>query len=330
MNELSRLEILPDELFLDLFSYIPPIELYYVWNGLNNRLNAILRSVQISIDLFENTNDNNHVLNYFSQQIVYIHLYVSYESLDLKKFSNLRSLIIDIKLTEEQLHSIQPNFLPCLQRLTFSEWWKDKEPLNEIIFNQENSKKNKSSWLKVYHLPSMPNYFLINTSILSNIQTMIFDRVTSGDIHLILSLQTTLRRLKVTIVPWISDDKISKTSIYNQHFQHKNLIHFDTTINTCNKLDDLYPLLSHLSSLRYLYIAGDSLTMNDFEQLAFELNTRVPWLEHFNCSFKQTFIEDMEKLHCMSPLFRHMICKKIEWSGGWHYYCVMTGNGKYR
>jgi len=322
MNEPSRLEIFPDELFLDLFSYIPPIELYHVWNGLNHRLNAILHSVQISFDLIENTDDNNHVLNYFSQQIVYIHLRTSYKSFNLKQFSNLRSLIIDTKLSKEQFELIQPNILPYLQRLTFSDWWTDKELLNEIIFN-----KHQYSWLKVCHLPSIPNYFLINNiSNLSHIQTMIFDRVTSCDVNLILSLQKTLRRLKVTIVPWMSDDKISKMSLYDQNYQHKYLIHFDITMNTCNKLDDLYPILSHLSSLRYLNIACDSLTMNDFKQLAFELNTRVPWLERLNCTFKQTYIDDMDKLHCMSPLFRHMKCKKIEWKGGWHYYCVMTGN----
>jgi hypothetical protein len=322
MNELSRLEIFPDELFLDLFSYISSVELYLVWHGLNHRFNAILRSVRISFDLNEDPVYNNYILNYFSQQIVYIHLSIPYPSLDFKQFPNLRSLIINTKLTKEQLDSIRPNIFPRLQRLTFSEWWKDKEPLNDIIFHRKTS----TEWLKVYHLPSMPSYFLNNPSNLSHIQTMIFDRVTAADVNLILSLQKTLRRLKVTIVPWMMDDKISKISFHNQNYQHQHLIHFHTTVNTWNKLDDLYPLLSHLTSLRYLYIACDSLTIHDFKQLAFELNTRIPWLEYFHCRFKQTFIDNVKELHSMSPLFRHMKCKKIEWEGGWHYYCVTTEN----
>ncbi|CAF4486372.1 unnamed protein product [Rotaria sp. Silwood2] len=155
---------------------------------------------------------------------------------------------------------------------------------------------------------------------------MIFDRVTPCDIDLILSLQPTLRCLKVTIVRWMLDDTISKISIANTNYQHKHLIHLHTTMNTCNRLDDLYPLLSHLPCLHYLYVACDSLTIVDFKQLAFELVTRVPWLERFDCSFKQTYIEHIEKLHCMSPLFRRMKCRKVEWSGGWHYYCVTTEN----
>jgi hypothetical protein len=151
---------------------------------------------------------------------------------------------------------------------------------------------------------------------------MIYDRVTPYDIDLILSLQTTLRRLKVTIVRWTPDDRISKI----QNYQHKNLIHLDVTMNTCNKLDHLYPLLSHLPSLKYLHLACDSLTINDFTKLSFELNTRVPWLERFSCSFKQTLIDDIKILHSMNRLFRHMKCKKIEWSGGWYYHCVTTEN----
>lgn len=325
-NTLSRLEIFPDELFLDLFSYIPPIDLYHVWNGLNRRLSAIIRSVRISFDLVENTDANTRALNYFSQQIVYIRLRLPYQSLDLRQFRNLHSLIVDTKLTKRQIDSIQPKNLPYLKRLAFSKWSNDEEILNEIIFNRNSSNEQIFQWLKVYHLPLIPNYYLINTSNLSHIQTMIFDRVTPWDIDLILALQPTLRRLKVTIVRWMSDDTISKIPPTGKNYQHKSLTHLDTTMNTCNRLDDLYPLLSHLSCLRSLYIACDSLTINDFKQLAFELVTRVPWLERFNCSFKQTYIENMENVHSMNPLFRHMKCRKVEWNGGWYYYCVATGN----
>jgi hypothetical protein len=145
MNNSSLLEIFPDELFLDLFSYIPPTELYHVWHGLNRRISAILRSVRISFDLTENTDENICALNYFSQQIVYIHLHVFNKSLDFKQFPNLYSLIIDAELSNEQLNSIQPNILPKLKRLTFSGCRKDEEPLNEMIFNRN------SSWLKFFN-----------------------------------------------------------------------------------------------------------------------------------------------------------------------------------
>ncbi|CAF3296151.1 unnamed protein product [Rotaria sp. Silwood2] len=64
-NKQSRLEIFPDELFLDLFSYISPTDLYHVWHSLNRRFSAIIRSVRVSFDLNENTDENTRALNYF-------------------------------------------------------------------------------------------------------------------------------------------------------------------------------------------------------------------------------------------------------------------------
>lgn len=323
-NKKPRLEIFPDELFLDLFSYIPPVDLFRVWCGLNRRISAIIRSIRISFDLNEYTDANIRALDYFSKQIVFLHLHISYRSLDLTKYSNLRSLIINTQLTIQQLNSIQPVYLPFLRRLAFSKWSNDDEIINDIIFNQDSSTVQAIPWLKVYHLPKIPNYFIGRTLALSHINTMIFDRVTPFDISLILYLQPTLRRLKITIVRWMFDDFMPKFFLHDKNFQHKNLHYLEITMNTCNRLDDLYPLLQHLPCLRSLYIACDSLTLSDFKRLAIELVTRTPYLRKFNCSFKQTYIESIEVLQNMSPLFRHMKCRKIEWTGGWHYYCVTT------
>ncbi|CAF3303984.1 unnamed protein product [Rotaria socialis] len=323
---ISQLEIFPDELFLDLFSYISPIDLYYAWHGLNCRISAIIRSIQISFDLIENSNENIRALDYFSTQIVFLRLSVSNESLDFRKLPNLCSLIIDTKLTKKQLDSVQPSYLPHLKRLNFSKWSKNEEILNEIIFSRHSSNEQNIPWLKVYHLPKLPSYFLTNISQLSHIQTMIFDRVTSCDINLILHLQPTLCRLKVTVVRWMSEDMMLTVSLNNKNFQHQYLIHLHATMNTCNRLDDLYVLLSYLPFLRSLYIACDNLTITDFEQLAYVIMTCTPQLNSFNCSFKQTCIEPIEKLHCMSPLFRHMKLRRVEWGGGWHYHCITTEN----
>ena len=327
MNQPSRLEILPDEIFLDLFSYIHPSELYHVWLGLNRRLSAIINSIRISFDLTENTIEYINALNYFSWQIIFMHLRVNSDLLDLRQYPNLRSLIVDKKLTRTQLEAIQPKFLPFLTRLTVCEQLKDDDILNDMIFNRVISTKQHCSWLKVYHLPSVPWYFTINTSSLSNIETMIFDNVKPCEINLILLFQPNLRRLRITIVHWMSQNPvISNDSLLNKNYQHKHLIDFNATLNTRNKLDSLYPLLSHLPCLRYLNVACDSLGMSDFQRLASELNAKLPCLQRFNCSFKQTYINDMEKVHCLSPLFHRMKCKKIEWNGGWHYYCVTTRN----
>ncbi|CAF1283843.1 unnamed protein product [Adineta ricciae] len=322
----SRLEILPDELILDLFSYIPSIELYYTWYGLNRRLSAIIRSVKISFDLNDNTERTIHTLNYFSSQIVRLHIRNCFDNLDLRCFSNLRSLIIDTKLTSDQLHAIHPSALPHLKRLTFSEWWIDHEPLNSIIFTQHSSENQSMTWLKVYHIPTMPSYFLRHYQPLSYVHTMIFDRVHPCNINIILSVQTLLRRLKLTVVRWMPDDGLSKILPSVRQYQHTCLVHLDVTMNTWDKLDDLYPILSHLSCLEHLHVTCDSLTTNDFKRLAIELHTRVPTMKRFTCSFRQTYVENIKTVQCLSPLFRYMRCTKVQWEGGWHYYCVTTND----
>jgi hypothetical protein len=324
-NTPSRLEVFPDELFLHLFSYIPPIELYSGWTDLNRRLDAILRSVQISFEL----NDTNAVaiqtLNYFSLQIVYLRVRVSYEALSLSKFSHLRSLIIDTKLSTGQLRVIRPKVLPQLKRLTFSDWRIYEESFNTVCCNLDATSDSQTPWINICHLPTLPSCFLSCRYSLSHIHTMIFDRVHHSSILFILSIRTQLRRLKVTVARWTPDDALTVTLPPTSMCDHEHLVHLDITLNTCNKLDDLYPLLSHLPRLRYLRVACDSLTINDFARLALELNTRLPWLARFTCSFKQTYVENVAELHRLSPLFQRMRCEKVDWGGGWHYYCVTTG-----
>ena len=324
MNSRSQLEIFPDELFLDLFSYISPSELYHVWHGLNPRFNAILRSIRASFDLFENTDNNHRALNHFSEQIVYIHLHTSVTSLNLRQFPNLRSLISSVPLTKEQLDSIRPSILPRLERLTFLTHLPESDSLNDII-HARRATENSLTWIKVYRLPRLPMYLMRNSSRFDHIQSMIIDRVTTLDIEVILSFFIFLRRLKVTVVQrTMIDQPKSPLQVFDRTYPHHHLVHLNITMNTPDKLDDFYPLLSRLSFLRSLYVACDSLSMADFQQLAVELHSRVPCLKRFNCSFQQTHFDDISKLHCLSPFFQQMRCQKIEWCGGWYYYCVTT------
>lgn len=320
MKRTSQLEVFPDELFLDLFSYISPQDLYRCWRHLNSRLTAIIRSVRISFELNEDLQINQEIFDYFAAQINHLHLRIPCQTLEFRQFPFLKSLVLDTKLTRTQMNSIQSIILPQLQRLTLTETWKHQSLFNKKLFDEIYSKQ----WIKVLHLPSLPDYFLEHSNQFAFIQTMIFNRMTLTDVHRILSLQKLLKRLKVTIVTSSTEDKFSQISINNTTYQHEHLIDFHTIMNTFNRIDDLYGLLSRLSRLKYLHVECDSLNYQDFKRLAVELNTRIPKLKIFNCTFKQTRVENINDIHCLSPLFRRIKQKKIEWTGGWHYYCITT------
>lgn len=319
METISQLEIFPDELFLELFSYLSPIDLYQCWRHFNSRFLAIVRSVRIAFELIEDLNLNQEILNYFSSQIVYLHLRIPCQTIDFHQVPYLRSLILDTKLTPTQRNSIQSNILPKLERLTLDENSKDQNKFYEQIFNEIYSKK----WIKTLHLPYLPNYFL-NSNQFAFIQTMIFNRMTVIDVHLILSIQKFLKRLKVTIVSLSSAEKEYRLSQINTKYRNETLIDFHTIMNTYNQIDEICDLLSHLSQLKYLHIDCDGLKYQDFQRLANELNKHMPNLKVFNCRFRQTYVENINDIHCLSPLFYRMKQKKIEWVGGWHYYCITT------
>ena len=323
MSYHSQLEIFPDELFLELFSYISPEELYHVWIRLNRRFASIINSLKISMDLFDSSSQSINTLNYFAHQIVYINIRAFSPSLNFNSFPKLRTLIIDTQLNPRQLKLIRPWILPALKRITFPSQLPDVDSLNEILLiDQLNDSKTR--WIEIYQLPRIPNYLVKNPSKFNHIHSVIFNRLTTPDVDLLLSSLIYLRYLKVTVVPKTMDQTRPPVKATDPNYHNRNLVNLNVTMNTCDKLDDFFPIMSRLPSLISLYIACDSLMLSDFQQLAVELHTRVPWLRRFNCTFQQTYVDDMMKLHQLSPYFRRMGCQKIEWPGGWHYYCVTT------
>ncbi|CAF1198098.1 unnamed protein product [Adineta ricciae] len=119
----STLEIFPDELFLELFSFIQPVDLYRAFRHLNQRLTRILHDIYICMHITSDDDDElqHECLNYFSRQIIYLAVdchptRLLYE-IDLRPFNNLRSLHLPLP-TDEQCSQITPQNFPFLTQLT--------------------------------------------------------------------------------------------------------------------------------------------------------------------------------------------------------------------
>ncbi|CAF4130539.1 unnamed protein product [Adineta steineri] len=131
----SKLELLPDEIFLELFSYMKPIDLYHGFLNLNSRLNNILNDTYIYIHII---NDNEHkndqlCINYFARQIIYLAIDCHWTCLsypiNLRFLTNLRSLHIPMP-SDEQCLDITPTNLPYLTNLTIND-----NVFKSILFN---------------------------------------------------------------------------------------------------------------------------------------------------------------------------------------------------
>lgn len=100
----SCIELLPDELWLQVFGYTELCDLYNAWRNLNSHINAIIQSARISIYIKNRQHDEipyQEMLGYFSRQIVHIkdeRLHTSTSSqawpIDLRSLENFRSLYL--------------------------------------------------------------------------------------------------------------------------------------------------------------------------------------------------------------------------------------------
>jgi len=108
---ITLFEDLPNELLLDLFEYISLRDLYYTFCQLNTRFNNLVwLHNNYSIIIYKN---EQLLFELFAHKITYLVVHNVYDSIELKQFSNLRSLTIH-RATDNQLKQIQHEFMPNL------------------------------------------------------------------------------------------------------------------------------------------------------------------------------------------------------------------------
>jgi len=118
----SKIEQLPNELFLDIFQYINAYDLHRTWSKLNQRFKSILRLVSMYAHLTEKNHYKNYksCFRYYSSQFIYIRIEKNCdipETFDISLFSNIRSLHLGV-VTSQQYDQITPENMPYLTHLT--------------------------------------------------------------------------------------------------------------------------------------------------------------------------------------------------------------------
>ncbi|CAF4488946.1 unnamed protein product, partial [Rotaria sp. Silwood2] len=104
----STLEIFPDELFFEIFEYIPLNNLYRAFFGLNKRINIILQNLP---NLFAEwtTHNDDKIIDIFSSCINRLVIWRG-GYLNLSRFTKLHSLKLALP-TIEQCNEIQPSLI---------------------------------------------------------------------------------------------------------------------------------------------------------------------------------------------------------------------------
>jgi len=102
-----QLEVLPDELFLEIFQYVEPITLHS-FKGLNKRINCIIQALKVNIVVQCQEEDEFDYLSIFAPaQIIRLEIRNYCLSLNLNIMTELRSLTLDCTyLSKEQLDQV--------------------------------------------------------------------------------------------------------------------------------------------------------------------------------------------------------------------------------
>jgi hypothetical protein len=106
LNQL-QLEVFPDELFLEIFQYVDPIDLRS-FKGLNARINGIIQALKVNIVVqCQEKNEFDYLSIFAPAQISRLEIRYYCLSLNLNVMTELRSLTLDCTfLSKEQLDQV--------------------------------------------------------------------------------------------------------------------------------------------------------------------------------------------------------------------------------
>jgi len=297
-HEKSTLELFPDELFLELFSFIKPIDLYYSFSGLNSRLNNILHDIDIYIHIINNDQCEQYknCMDFFASQIIYLAIdchwtCLSYE-INLRPFINLQSLHLPMP-SEEQCRDIRPQYFSHLTHLTIN---------------------NNTFKLILFSLKSFPNLISchvqrVYSSIIYRIEPVQLC-LTLQSLHLYFCSINDLFDI-LQFVPNLKYLEIGSTSINESlpcsEIKHKHLAHLKVKLLQLEPyLEILLMSMPNLSRLEFLWngyqqpwgVTGKF----DFEKFACILDKNSNSLKRVDINLRLFECDyDIETIRCLNP-----------------------------
>ncbi|CAF3850178.1 unnamed protein product [Rotaria sordida] len=293
----TTLEHLPDEIFFEIFEYIPMKNLYRSFSRLNHRINSILSSIQprLALQCIQPNEIHDPSMMFFANRIRKLSIWHS-NSLNLIHFSNVRSLELEHP-TIEQLNEIRPHTIPQLEYLRI---------------NNNNTRLPGNVFYELCHSIFSGEFSYLHTCILNNIQfncqwsilscklrSIQIDVKNCQDLSYLFDICPELIRLKVML-----DDES-----FNFHYSntYQRLCRLDLYLRINNwSCKELESLLIVMPNLKYLSIQTPFAQRSQMtvESLANVLRKCTPKLESFfiNTIFKeQSSTDDIHQLH---PLFK--------------------------
>jgi len=244
-NNISTIEILPNELFKDIFRYISTYDLFNSFYHLNFRFNSLVKSQDnLHLTLEEDWDHKQPIIPFYASYAKTL-IVKHDEPIDFSYFSNIHSLKLCMP-TAQQCNAILPHVLPHLKHLYISNLYYSNhtEQLCRLIFSS-----------------SFPH-----------LQTCQIDQMTLSHFHSTSSLS--LKQLTVSTCTW-------KTNMFPHIFNASPNLYYLRVTNFQTVAFELIPNSASIHmSVRCLFIHYSSIVEESFNQLDWILST-TPRLKTF-------------------------------------------------
>lgn len=305
---ISSIEDFPDELFLEIFSYLSPLDLFLSFAYLNTRIDSILcdQSVQLAVQL---TEYHYTTIDYFADY--FTHLFVTNDQMDIRQFNSIQSLTLgpSPRPTDELLNQLidQPaKYFPHLTQLTvhppLSTWY---SPAAVYLWTQLFTNKLPSR-LERCSLPG--RIFAIPTTRFCcySLRSLSIGGCSMRDFPALLTCVPNLKFLSTDI--WGVAEPIQ--SFADQHF---NLSHLRIELKQQTiVVDEIHFLLWYVPLLKTLTVQGtrkhDTFNVKCWCEV---LSNQLEYLTKFSCTIRlsdthQNKTLDIDSIRQHHSLFSQM------------------------
>ncbi|CAF0830272.1 unnamed protein product [Didymodactylos carnosus] len=319
---ITLMEDQPNEVFLEYFQYLSVIDLHLGFYNLNSRIDSILYSFRITVDLRSTTEAYYNLITQtifplFYQQI--LHLYLRSQDIEIEQFQNLRLLEI-CHPSNAQTNVIRPEIFPYLHTLVIHHLSSKKiDKICQLVL------ENGFCQLRNCRLPYIEYAKL---PIHCQLHELMLNRCTKTMLSVLLTNLSKLKSLNVEIHP---DDSKSAFLI------EKNvtgLTGLALNSNQCMSFDELEHLLAHTLNLKSLaFSTKNQQEYLDFGRWKFILSNFTPHLLKFHydllinrypCKISET--TDIDRIQNMHWLFQnvtyteHRSYESYSWAYDFHLY----------
>jgi hypothetical protein len=304
MDGRSTLELLPNELLLDIFEYLPFQDLYKTFSDLNSRLTKIINSFQAI--QFEQRQSEDIDDSIFADRVTTLIVRHS-DPIDLSRYPNLQALKLEwpsLQQCNQTIHQSQ------LKHLYIGHAFRegDTEQLLKHVF------ANGFPQLSSCHLENLQQHRSVISgyaTVLPTLSSIKIFTVYSQDLIHLLSLCPNLTRLSIK---YFSDATIDLNTFKQWlPIPHENLrrLIFDSVDQM--SIETIDSILTFVPNLTSLSINNPRCRNNkiNVKQIARSLHRHIPKLCHFNANIwlddlDNGYLNNTKVIQSLHPLFNQV------------------------